>query len=139
MYDGLGIMACLVKEAIVVFKKTWGWLLPKRVWIICNFVTMNLSPTPQKLSMMDLISEFSEIKGITFSVLKNKILKIHNFLGLNNVCFKKQWTGKHSLKKMKIKWYSISTYRKSVKSVTNFYSRFANYIFLQFVMPVVYS
>ena len=38
---------------------------------------------------MDLILELCEIQGITFSVgLKEKILKIHDFLALNNAHIK---------------------------------------------------
>ena len=56
---------------------------------------MNLSPTPSSIFVMDLISELCEIQGITFSVFepiklvsKKKILKIHDFLALNNARLK---------------------------------------------------
>ena len=50
---------------------------------------MNLSPTPSKTSIMDLISQLCDIQGITFSVFEpiklasKKIFgEIHNFLAL---------------------------------------------------------
>ena len=43
---------------------------------------MNLSPTPRKLSVMDLISELYEIQGITFIV----------FEPIKFIVKKKSWT-----------------------------------------------
>ena len=73
-----------------IFKKS-GKKLSKRYSLLNSIVYHLLD---HKLSVMDLISELCEIQGITFSVFEpiklasKKILKIHDFLALNNARFK---------------------------------------------------
>ena len=95
-------------------------LFPKKLEAGCfqneykKYVKMNLSAIPVETfcngldfwTLWDLRHYAWRLRANKVA-FKEKILKIYDFLALNNARFKQQWVRKHSLKKMNITWYKI--------------------------------